>query len=193
MAIFMTTRAACGLSAEDVALHPDGASHGVAPRPGAGGDRGGETGAWLPGGRRRRACPVLCASREALPRQELLLGGPRQQVAPRRVAEGAGQGPCGDPAATEGERVVEGAAAERQVRGAVDPAHPHGARAVGSLPACAGRRRTRRTPRNAVGRPFCLLVRMRRPHHASCQVAGGMRREGEPQGSRCDERDGRLA
>ena len=27
-------------------------------------------------------------------------------------------------AATEGERVVEGATAERQVRGAVDPAHP---------------------------------------------------------------------
>ena len=31
-----TIRAACGLSAEDVALHPDGAGHGVAPRPGAG-------------------------------------------------------------------------------------------------------------------------------------------------------------
>ena len=29
-------RAACGLPAEDVALHPDGAGHGVAPRPGAG-------------------------------------------------------------------------------------------------------------------------------------------------------------
>ena len=43
---------------------------------------------------------------------------------------------------------------------------------------------------NAVGRPFCLLVRMSRPHRASCQIAGGMRREGEPQGSRC-ERDGR--
>ena len=57
----------------------------------------------------------------------LQLGAPRQQVAPGRVAEGAGQGPCGDPAATEAERVVEGAAAERQVRGAVGPAHPHGA------------------------------------------------------------------
>ena len=32
---------------------------------------------------------------------------------------------------------------------------------------------------------------MRRPRQASCQIAGGMRREGEPQGSRCDERDGR--
>ena len=73
--------------------------------------------------------------REALPGERLgpLLGVPRQQVAPGRVAEGASQGPCGDPAATEGERVVEGASAERQVRGAVDPAHPHGARSVGSL------------------------------------------------------------
>ena len=34
-------------------------------------------------------------------------------------------------------------------------------------------------------------VQMRRPHQASCQVAGGLRHEGEPQGSRCDERDGR--
>ena len=31
-----TMRAACGLPAEDVALHPDGAGHAVAPRPGAG-------------------------------------------------------------------------------------------------------------------------------------------------------------
>ena len=45
------------------------------------------------------------------------------------------EGPCGYPAAAEGERVVEGATTERQVRGAVDPAHPHGARRVGSLPA----------------------------------------------------------
>ena len=30
-----TMRAACGLPAEDVALHPDGAGHAVAPRPGA--------------------------------------------------------------------------------------------------------------------------------------------------------------
>ena len=44
---------------------------------------------------------------------------------------------------------------------------------------------------NAVGRPLCLLLRMRRPHQTSCQIAGGMRREGEPQESRCDERDGR--
>ena len=107
-------------------------------------------------------------SREALPGEGLglLLGAPRQQVAPGRVAEGAGHGPCGDPAATAGERVLEGATAEKQVWGAVDPAHPHGARSAGSLPACAGRRRTRRTPRNVVGRPLCLLVRMRRPHQA---------------------------
>ena len=83
---------------------------------------------------------MSCVSREALPgeRVGLLLGVPRQQVAPGRVAEGACQGPCGDPAATEGERVVEGAAADRQVPGAVDPAHPYGAHGVGSLPACAG-------------------------------------------------------
>ena len=31
-----TMPAPCGLPAEDVALHPDGVSHGVAPRPGAG-------------------------------------------------------------------------------------------------------------------------------------------------------------
>ena len=158
-----------------------------------GGDRGGEAGTWLAAGRRRGACPVPRVSREALPgeRLGLLLGAPRQQVAPGLVTESAGQGPCGDPAASEGERVLEGATAERQVRGAVDPAHPHGARGVGSLPACVGRRITRRTPRDAVGRPFCLLVRMRRPHQASCQIAGGLRRESEPQGSRCDERDGR--
>ena len=30
-----------------------------------------------------------------------------------------------------------------------------------------GLRRTRRTPRNAVGRPLCLVVRVRRPHQAS--------------------------
>ena len=54
----------------------------------------------------------------------LLLAVPRQQVSPGGVAEGASQEPCGDFAATEGERVVEGATAERQVRGAVDPAHP---------------------------------------------------------------------
>ena len=133
-----------------------------------------------------------CVSREALPgeRLALLLGAPHQQVAPGRVAEGANQGPCGDPAATEGERVVEGATAERQVRGTVDPAHPQRARGVGSLPACAGRRRTRHTPRNAVGRPQCLLL-LRRPRQTSCQNAGGLRREGEPHKSRCDERDGR--
>ena len=69
-----------------------------------------------------------CVSREALSEERLglLLGVPRQQVAPGCVAECAGQGPCGNPAATEGERVVDGATAERQVRGAVDPAHPYG-------------------------------------------------------------------
>ena len=62
---------------------------------------------------------MSCVSREALPgeRLGLLLGAPRQQVALGRVAEGASQGPCGDPAATVGERVVEEATAERQVRG----------------------------------------------------------------------------
>ena len=175
---------------------PNGASHEAASRSGAGrgGDRGSEAGTWLAAGRRRGACPVPCVSREALLGERLCLrlGVPRQQVAPGLVAQGAGQGPCGHPAATEGERVVESATTERQVRGAVDPAHPHGARGVGSLPGCAGRRRTRCTPRNAVGRPLCLLVRMRRPHQASCQIAGGTRRYGEPQGSRCDERDGRT-
>ena len=134
-----------------------------------------------------------CVSLEALlgERLGLLLGVPRQQVAPGRVAESGGQGPCVDPAATESERVVEGATVEMQVRGAVDPAHPHGTRDVGSLPACAGRRRTRRTSRNAVSRPLYLLVRMGDTHQAPCQIAGGMRRQGEPEGSRCVERDGR--
>ena len=54
----------------------------------------------------------------------LLLAVPRQQVAPGREAQGASHGPCGDDGALERERVVEGATAERQVRGAVDPAHP---------------------------------------------------------------------
>ena len=107
------------------------------------------------------------------------------------MAEGANQGPCGDPAATEGERVVEGATAERQVRGAVDPAHPQGARGVGSLfPPVPDGAEPVAHRENGVGRPLCLLVRMRRPHQASCQIEGGMRREGEPKGSRCDERDG---
>ena len=49
-----------------------------------------------------------CVSREGLPgeRLRLLLGVPRQQVAPGRAADGAGQGLCGDPAATEGERAL---------------------------------------------------------------------------------------
>ena len=55
-----TTRAACGLPAEDVVLHPDGARHGGAPRPGAG--RGGEAGTWLAAGRRRGACLLPCVS-----------------------------------------------------------------------------------------------------------------------------------
>ena len=39
-----------------------------------------------------------CVSREALPRERLglLLGVPRQQVAPGRVTENGGQGPCVD-------------------------------------------------------------------------------------------------
>ena len=172
-----------------------GASHGVAPRPGAGrgGDGAGEAGTSLSAGRRRGACPVPCVSREALPgeRVGLLFGATRQQVAPECVAQGAGQGLCGDPAATEGERVVEGASAKRQVRGAVDPAHPRGARGVESLPACAGRRRTRRTPRKRCRETLVSLGAMRRSHQASCQIAETTRREGEPQGSRCDERDGR--
>ena len=140
-----TMRAACG---EDVALHPDGGGHGVAP-PARRGDRGGEAVSWLVAGRRQGACFVPRVSREALPGEWLghLVGAPRQHVAPGRVAQGAGQGPCGDPAATEGERVMGGATAERQVRGAVDPAHPHGARGVGTLAACAVRHRTRRSPR----------------------------------------------
>ena len=63
------TRAACGLPADIV-------SHGIAPRPGP---RVVETVAtrqvpgWLLGDE-RVACPVPCVSREALPRQGLLLG-----------------------------------------------------------------------------------------------------------------------
>ena len=79
-----TMRAACGLLAEDVAFHPDGAGR---PRPGAdGGDRG-----WLLGDEEGLDwCHV--SPREAVPgeRLGLLLGAPRQQVAPGGVAEGAG-------------------------------------------------------------------------------------------------------
>ena len=90
--------AACGLLAEDVALHQIGCP---SARRGRGGDRGGEAGTWLAAGRRRGACFVPCVSREAMPGETLglVLGILRQQVAPGRVAEGArqgGQGPCVD-------------------------------------------------------------------------------------------------
>ena len=55
-----TMCAACGLPAEDVAFHPDGAGHGAASRSGAG-----VVETWLAAGRRRGACPVPCVSREA--------------------------------------------------------------------------------------------------------------------------------
>ena len=66
---------ACGLPAEDVALHLDGAGHGVAPRPGA------ETVAAL----------VLCHVSLVKHCLGLLLAVSRQQVAPGRVAQGASQ------------------------------------------------------------------------------------------------------
>ena len=121
----VTMRAACGLPAEDVALLPDGAGHGVA----LGQARawcGGESVTWLAAGRGRGACPVPCVSREALPgeRLGLLLGSTTSAGCTRTSGRGCRPGSVWDPVATEGERVVEGAAAERQVRGAVDPAHP---------------------------------------------------------------------
>ena len=171
-----TMRVACGLPAEDVALHPDGASHGspfVQARAW-----------WRPWRRGRHLVP--CVSREALTGERLghHVSRLRQEVWPRV--------PARDRVGTLLQLKARGWWKELpQVRGAVDPAHPGGVRGAGSLPACARRRRTRRTARNAVGRPLCLLVRVRRPHQAPCQIAGGMRREGEPQGSLCDERDGR--
>ena len=115
-----TVRAACRLPAEDVAL-PDGAGHraGVVETVAAR-----QVPGWLLGDEEALVWCHVSLVKHCLERLGLLLGVPRQQVAPGRVAEGAGQGPCVDPAATEGERVVEGAAAERQVWDAVDPAHP---------------------------------------------------------------------
>ena len=134
-------------------------------------------------GRRRGACPAPCVSREALPGErgwdlcsEHHVSMLHQDVWPRV--------PARDRAGTL--RQLKARSGGRSYRREAGP------RCVGSLPACARRRRTRRTPRNTVGRPLCLLVRMRRPHQASCPFAGGTRRDGEPQGSRCDERDGRT-
>ena len=93
-----TMRAACG---EDAALHRDGGGHGVA-LPARRGDRGGEAVSWLAAGRRKGGCFVPCVSREALPgeRLGLLVGAPRQQVAPGREARGCWPGtvcgPCGN-------------------------------------------------------------------------------------------------
>ena len=125
-----TMRAACGLPAE-VALHPDGVGHRVAPRPGAGvvqtvGAR--QVPGWLLDEEGLVRCHVSlvkhCLERGWGFSSEFPVSTLHQDVRPM----GAGQGPCGDPAATEGQRVVEeGATAERQVRGAVDPAHPQGA------------------------------------------------------------------
>ena len=84
--------------------------------------------AWLAAGRRPGACSVCHVSLvKHCPERgwDFCSGAPRQQVAPGRVAESGGKGPCGDPAATEGERVVESATAEMQVRGAVDSVHPN--------------------------------------------------------------------
>ena len=79
------------------------------------------------------------------------------------MAEYAGQGPCGHPAATEGERVVEGATTER---------HPHRARGFGSLPTCAARRRTVVNCETLLAGPLCLLVRMRRSRQAPYLFCG---------------------
>ena len=71
-----------------------------------------------------------------------------QDVWPRVPA----RGPCGHPAATEDEMVVEGAATERQVWGRrLIPRISMERGVLDLFPPCAGRRRTPRTPRNAVG------------------------------------------
>ena len=185
-------RAACGLPAEDVALRPIGAGHGVPLGPAR---------AWWRPWRRGRHLVGCMATKRGLFGAVCLSWSTAWRDAGTSALSTTSAGctrTCGrvwrpgtvcGPAATEGERVVEGATTERQVRGAVDPAHSHGTRGVRSLPACG--RQTHRTPRNAASRPLYLLVRMRRPHQAPCQIAGGMRREGEPEGSRCVERDGR--
>ena len=73
-----------------MALHPDGAGHGVAPRPSAGMVES-VAARQVPGGLLGDEEGLV---REALPGERLgpLLGAPRQQVAPGRVAEGAGAG-----------------------------------------------------------------------------------------------------
>ena len=76
-------------------------------RRGRGGDRGGEAGVWLVQGDEDGL--VRCHVSLVKHCLGLLLGVPRQQIAPGRVAESGGQGPCVDFAATEGERAVEGA------------------------------------------------------------------------------------
>ena len=133
-----------------VTLSPLGQARAVAAR---------QVPGWLLGDE-EGACPVPCVSREE--RLGLLLGVQRQQVAPGRVAQGAGWGPCGGPAATEGKRVVA-------------RAFPQSARCWISSRLCRPRP-TRRSPRNAVGRPLSLWC--------ECVAKANHR------GPRCDERDG---
>ena len=137
-----TMRAASGLPAEDVAFHPDGAGHVAASQSDAGVVEtvaARQVPGWLPGDEEG-----LVGCRVSLVTHWLERGwdfcskyhvSRLHQDVWRRV-------PARDRVGTqaEGERVVEGATTERQVLGAVDPAHPHGARRVGSLPTCAGRR-----------------------------------------------------
>ena len=65
-----TMRAACGLPAEDVALHPDGAGHGVAPRPGPRvvETGGGEAGVVIVGSRPFNLLPCAGGKRSNTPR-----------------------------------------------------------------------------------------------------------------------------
>ena len=135
-------------------------------RRGRGRDCGEVAGTWLAAGRRRGACSVPCVSREALPgeRLGLVLGVRRQQVAPGRVTENGGQGPCVD-------------LRQLKVRGWWKELPPRG-RSGASL-----------IPRIPMERG--VLDLFPGAYQAPCQIAGGMRREGEPEGSRCVERDGR--
>ena len=121
-----TTRAACGLLAEDVALLPDGADQGVAPAGVVETVAARQVPGWLLGDEEGLVRCHVSLVQHCLERgwdfcSEYHVSRLHQDVCPRVPARDR-VGP-----ATEGERVVvEGVTAES----AVDPAHPHGAQVV---------------------------------------------------------------
>ena len=184
-------RASCGLLAKDVALHPAGANHGVAPRPGAGMV---ETVAarqipgWLLGDEERLVRCHVSLVKHCLERgwdfcSEYHVSRLHQDVWQRVPAT---------------DRV--GTLRQLKARGWWKELPPRGRSAAPLIPRIPMERGVldlfppvpdgaepgahRETLSADPSVSWC--------EHVARQTAGGMRREGKPQGSRCGGRDGRT-